>query len=547
MSTNDLDRVVKQCPPSTRRLRGSRERLPDGFSSVVSAVLAIGGLAFFLRRAAFGLHAIGFNDESMHILGGRALNAGDRLYHDFVDVHGPGIFMLAQIYGAVFGWANAIHVRLVIAALALLAGIAVGTSPCLHGRFRGLAVSLYFGLLATVWLVQGLFWFSYYPISGSFTVIILVWFVVPAYAGAKITAPHAIAAGAASACLAFTSYSEAPTALLLSASGCLAAWKGRQRPACRAHVVGVVVAGVLLVLWLVAHGDVVGYLAFHVALTLTAYQAYGPLSFYGFADSLTLSPRPDHLVQDAAIIFGLAGSVALFCLALKPGFGRVAAALSVVAVAASLVLLDLRGLVIFQNGAFLVSCIGLLSVAGPAGLQRLPASAQTTLWGSAACLLTVLLTEGAMRYAVFSPSGLTRAAFLTFPTQTIGKQAEGPLFDAVRRSAHPEERILILVYRPDLYWAADRLPISGIYEYLPFDALYAKYPWFGQKRDLCDRLARSPPPVILFDDWTVWGRYKPITYMNCLFQVISRYTYVPEPGDSLPNGTKLYVRSDRAR
>ena len=49
----------------------------------------------------------------MHLLGGRALNSGYRLYDSFVDLHGPCIFMLAQDWEAAFGWSHSNLARLV--------------------------------------------------------------------------------------------------------------------------------------------------------------------------------------------------------------------------------------------------------------------------------------------------------------------------------------------------------------------------------------------------------------------------------------------------
>jgi hypothetical protein len=510
-------------------------------------LVCVAAFLFFARRARFGLWALGFGDETMHLLGGWALDSGERLYKNFVDLHGPGIFMLAQIYGALFGFDHANNARLVIAGLAVLAGAAVGTSPALRGASRACAAALYFGLLATVWLTQGLYLFSYYPISGAFTVIALAWFVVPAIARAPIPAALAAIAGIACALLAFTSYSEAPSALLFSAGGCLAAWQGGQARAARAHLAGFVAAGILLAAWLAIWGDILGYLTFHVLFAAKIYQQVGPLSLRGLLMSLTPSSQPDRLVQGAAVIFAAIGSLAALILAVRAGSGRVAAVFAVLASALGLVLLNIRGLSIFQDGAMLVGAIGWFALAGAAAIAGIRPRTSHPIWAGAACIAIVAITDGVLRHAVFSPPPMTRAQFLAQPYAPIAARGEGPLFDAIRRLTRPDERILALVYRPEIYFGAGRRPIDRFYEYLPTDAIYARAPFFGEQRDLCAILETSPPKVIVFDNWAVWGIYKPIDYMPCLFKALAaKYKHIPEPGDEGAEAAKLYVRNDLA-
>jgi len=518
-------------------------------ADAVPYLLAAAALLFFARRARFGLHAIGFNDEVMHLLGGWALDSGERLYRDFVDVHGPGIFMLAQIYGALFGFAHANTARLVIAGFAVAAGVAVGTSPVLRGPARALGVALYFGLLGCVWLVQGLYWFSYYPVSGALAVMSLAWFTIPACARASIPAAAAAGAGAASLGLAFTSYSEAPSALLFSLGGCLAAWYGGQRRAVRVHLIACGATGLLLLAWMLIWGDVLGYITFHFLFGQYFYQKLDPVTLSRLLFSLTPSLQADRLVQSAAILCGGFGSGASLWLALRRGPGRIAACVSVVTTLAAIVLLNARGLVIFQDGAMLMAAIGVFALAVPAAVARMPvAGLRAPVWASAACLGAIVCTDAVLRHAVATPTGMTRAAFLSQPPAAVAARQDGPMFDAIRRLTKPDEHILVLVYRPDLYWAAGRLPINRLYEYLPTDAYYAKAPMLGEQRDLCDILARSPPPVIVFDNWAVWGVYRPRDYMPCIFTVLAeRYKYIPEPFDTQPDAPKLYVRSDRAR
>ena len=527
----------------------TRGRGPALLARCVRALPLLAALVaalFFARRAWFGLTAIGFNDETMHLLGGWALDSGERLYRNFDDVHGPGIFMLMQAYGALFGWAHANGARLVIAGLAVLAGLAVGTSPGLQGGRRWCAVALYFGLLATVWLTQGLYLVSYYPVSGAFAVMVLAWFVVPACARARIPRPAAAAAGVAGALLAFTSFQQAPTALLFSAGGCLSAWRGGQPRAVAAHLAGVAASGVLLLVWLLRWGDLRGYLALHVYFGLVIYPQFGPVTLRSFLASLVPSLDPGWVVQGAGIVFGGLGCLASLGVSLRAGPGRGAAVAATLATLAGLVLLDVRGLPLFQNGPLVMGGFGWFTLAAcalPPPPRRQARSGMTPLWAATACLAVIAVTDAAFRHATYSPTGLTRAQFLSQPPSLLARRQGGPMFDAVRRVTHPGERMLALVYSPASYFDAGRLPVDQFYAYLPMDAAYAAHPVLGQTRDLCRTLEASPPPAILFDNWVVWDLYAPIDYMPCVIEALSRrYTYVAEPGD---DGQKLFVRNDR--
>ena len=75
---------------------------------------------------------------------------------------------------------------------------------------------------------------------------------------------------------------------------------------------------------------------------------------------------------------------------------------------------------------------------------------------------------------------------------------------------------------------AQRLPASGDFYYLPFQAEYDRSPILGRTIDLCGDIERVRPAVILMVDLPVgvWGtlsHYKP-----CVAQLLARdYTRLP--------------------
>jgi len=115
-----------------------------------------------------------------------------------------------------------------------------------------------------------------------------------------------------------------------------------------------------------------------------------------------------------------------------------------------------------------------------------------------------------------------------------------PEFVRIRELVHPDEHILAVPYAPGLYMGADRMPMDRYFYYLPWDAAYAKAPWFGQTHDLCVDLPKAPPRLIYFDHYVVWDRYDIRDYAPCLFAFLKahyrRQTDFPD----------LYVRADGA-
>ena len=163
-----------------------------------------------------------------------------------------------------------------------------------------------------------------------------------------------------------------------------------------------------------------------------------------------------------------------------------------------------------------------------------------------AVLFISLLVAGltaAMRPALYTPFDMTEATIEHTPRWPIGGPSDGLFFQRIRTFARPGERILALAYQPNLYLLADRLPMNGFYAYFPWDADYAKEAWFDRPRDLCRTLEHTLPPVVVYNDYPIWG-YAPASYIPCLLPVLNR-DYVEDARLRDVHG-RLFVRSDRA-
>ncbi|KXU93085.1 hypothetical protein AD928_09725 [Acetobacter cerevisiae] len=98
---------------------------------------------------------------------------------------------------------------------------------------------------------------------------------------------------------------------------------------------------------------------------------------------------------------------------------------------------------------------------------------------------------------------------------------------------------MVFPYNPNVYIEADRLPIKKYHDYLPWEADYAKHPVKGYERDICVDLPKALPPVIYFNNWTVWGLWKPEKFMGCAVEILQTQY------EQLPGIPDVYVRKDR--
>ena len=511
-----------------------------------AALLLALATCWFAVRSVHGIHFLSFGDESGHLVGARALRAGDILYRDFIDAHGPLSFMAAQAFGVAFGWKEPLNARWGIVVIVGLAALAVYNSAAFrHTTNRLWGTAIFLGLISAPWLVQALNMVNYHILCGVLVTIVLAGLVAPAWFDEIITDKAALLCGFCLAFLCADAYSLAPTAVLLALSTGCALW-GRQSAATlrrvSAHVAVGFAAGALAVgIWMLCFGDIVGYLVFHVISNQVNYARYLPHGWRVAFDSLIPSTASGALVQSGAAITFLSGLL-LLTAARFASFrtNPLSRLLSLALLALGILLINFRGSFGFQDGGFLVASIALFALALPSAMSPAAASLSRRRAWIATFAIGVVLCGSEMtdRAAIASPFHATRAQFAAWPKTYLAAKYQLPIFRRIRSILKPGERLLVLVYDPDLFLTAGFLPIRKYHEYLPWEADYARNPWFGRTRDLCADIPADPPPVILFDDWKVWRAYAPEAFMPCIPEILKK-DYV---AGGFPH---LYIRRDR--
>jgi hypothetical protein len=222
-------------------------------------------------------------------------------------------------------------------------------------------------------------------------------------------------------------------------------------------------AGIVgIFIWLLVFGDLLGYLAFHVAENQFVSAPLMHLKTNIFFHSLLPSLRPRARVHMLALLCWAMSFGTYLCLAfVDPGPARRRAG-PVVLGFGGILLLDARGSVTFQDGAFLIAGLSVVSMALPATqlrflprLSGLKTLAVTVLMGS-----FIVAVEFLGRHALSSPVSITRAQIVAAPRFDIGMSPD-PMFARIRAVVRPDEPILAVPYAPDIYLQAGRTAMNG--------------------------------------------------------------------------------------
>ena len=112
----------------------------------------------------------------------------------------------------------------------------------------------------------------------------------------------------------------------------------------------------------------------------------------------------------------------------------------------------------------------------------------------------------------------------------------------VQQYTQADDKIIAYSFVNYEYIAANRLPASGNFFYLPWQKAYNENPVLGIKIDACEDIANYRPKVMLINKWLVWGVYPWESYGGCIQQILDEQ-YIKWPNrpyyirkDLLPDG-----------
>jgi len=473
-----------------------------------------------------------WGDEDEKIVAAWMIADGKRLYGDIFAHHGPLNYALAHGVHALSGSVALAPYRAAQWAIMLLAGVALGASPLLRGwQQRLLAGSLFcllVALLAPLWYGHTLL---YHALGGAAVSIALSLLLLPVALGIAPSRGGTALGGAALSAAIFAAYPFAVVvALLVLATLMLARAAGRRwrelRGTLLAAVAGFVGLTLLVLLWLWRYGDLVGYGIYHFWFNQVVYAGFIDYSLFDAIEQLKrLLKSPLGWVLEAAVLFTLLLGIeaAVSGGADERAGVRLRRRLWLVGGCTTfligLLFLNPRGEDVFKNAALWVVGLGLLSLVIVWRPRRPKSAAAVGVLRWLAVFVAVaapLYLAGIKGWSDVDESYITRA---------YADKMRAALDNQVRVAqalVPADEPIFATVFLPRWYLLTKRLPSSGAYYYLPWQAAYNRSPVLGYKIDPCADLVSVLPKLIVWDRWKVWDRYDVADYAPCLVEIMQR-------------------------
>lgn len=240
-------------------------------------------ICYFFLVSNRGFWFLSFGDEAEHLLGAKIINDGGRLYVDYVDTHGPVIFLLGQIYGFIFGWHFPQGARAFLPIMGLFLPILTFLSlKRITYEMKCTAISTYLLIISFWWLYEGLYLVSFYPISGFLISILLSIFIFPSLREEDLPSSTLIASGSLCVIINFTAYSNGPSTFLFALSGLWPLIKNRDFHRIKLFILGVIISLMSIIIWILKYSDLKGFVLYHILFNQVSYSKFVDLYFFHF-------------------------------------------------------------------------------------------------------------------------------------------------------------------------------------------------------------------------------------------------------------------------
>lgn len=496
--------------------------------TIIYFVMFMISIVFFIYRNIVGFGFIQFGDEAGHFLGAIAIHNQDLLYRDYIDAHGPLIFLVTWLLGKCVGFTHIWLLRLVSTLFISIVGLLIfNCSIFINIRQCILATALWFFSIASVWTVQGLYLNSYWTLGGALTTIALVTIIFPILYQSSIKKIYAFIGGVAIGLLPATAYTFSLVSVIFYIVILyISIFKNRNYLfVLYLSLIGCCLANLLVFGWLLVYGDIKGMIIYHFFVNQFYYIHYSPFIMKYFLESFIPTLKPDYFVHDLAIYSFFIGGIIVF---LSSKYK-----VSVFLILLAILTLQLRGDGLFHDGAFLIVSFGMFSLAFIRKIENKPVLCVFLTF----IIIIVCILHG--KYAVATPFEITYQDRKKVEWRLLKEEPNLDDIKLIQKYAKPNQRILVIPYNPIMYIYANRLPIKKYHAYLPWEADYAKHPWNGYDRDICKDLPIEKPPVIVYyDNAVIWRKYPVQKYMPCVSDFVKK-EYIQMPAYYF-----IYVRKD---
>lgn len=519
---------------------------PRRLVTLAGVLFLLAAIALYLYRASTQLLYFEFGDESEKLVAAQLIAQGQLLYKDFFAHHGPLPYAIAQLYTRLVSVDDFTHIRWFNVGLMLITSASIYFSPAFRRRAeRAWATGLFLTMMSSVWILIATHMLLYQAICGMLLAIMAMQLFLPALEGRPPTRAGLFLSGLAGTLCCFASYAYGPSVVLLTLASLLCCWadRGRHPPRYPGRFIlylglGAAAACTAMLLWVSVYGDIQGYWIYHFLFNQQVYARHVLVDAGTVLSLFALSLAPGRLLHTVAVAALLCWVAMMISRRNHPSQRRdvrfAALALCVLAI----VMLNLRGMTDSQDNPFVILNFALFAAA--AGLWLARAADRGLAAGLAGCALAgaaVVLTEAASDSATTSLYAVQKAEAPLY--SRMAKPADRDPYRLIRDLAPRDGDLLSLIFNPALYILADRLPASGHYYYLPWQAAYGRNPKPGYHIDLCADIETRRPPVIWFDDWKVWDLFPISEYEPCVPERLAR-DYI-----KLDQNWPIYLLKDR--
>lgn len=465
---------------------------------------------FFIRYQYFLLNYINWGDEAETVVAVKMMASGMKLYSEIFNHHGPLTFLPGLLVEHFVSIDIRGH-RTLIALFQILAFISICRSQILTSNMQRIVVFVCCAVVVLVCFPDGFgHTYQYQTLAGIILVITLALYVLPALLNPeKLTGANVVLGGILLSSLPFLAITYLPVAGFL--------YIAALRVNFLKHLVIGTILGVVTNLFFLGYfGSFAGYLAFHIYLNAEILPEYTGLQPGWMLITTAIQALTADLSHLFALLIILNGAfilsktekkfpwrtcfiiVGLCCLLIRgPGFHGMPffyAALSFIPFIFTTIDDKVRNHIYILIG-FMLICIVKLSLVLPGDKLKITSA----------------------------------------PAATDKSQSEFSIL--VKEFTKKNDRIISYSFQTPEYIVSDRLPASGYFFYLPWQAKYNENPKFGISIDPCKQIAEARPKVMLLDKWLVWDRYPWDSYAGCVQRIADKdYWQVP--------GKPYYIRKD---
>lgn len=534
--------------PNNKIKHGPRQGNADGRQQVTFLLglmaLTCAAILFGLR-VKIGLRLFEFCDEAEKFVAAQMLNQGLHLYRDVFAHHGPIPYMIAHLYTNVVSPTDFSLIRLAVVFLAGLSCLSISFSPILKSlTARVWAAAVYLSVLSSVWVLQGIHMLLYQQIGGFLFVIVLAQMVLPALLGEKMTKTGLFFSGFSLTLACFSAYSFGPAAVFFVVSTFLSLMAFRENLSIYTKniFIGIVSALSIVVLWLISFGDLVGYLIYHFYFNQKIYAPFIGFSSRAILNNCNIAFTPHRRIDAISVFFFILWISILVFIALNktPKIKDVLLKIGAIFFLFMAVLfVNPRGGYGFYNAGVVVINLAVISLTAALLLQNQFSkfSWPRLIPPLVFMVMIVVVTEQVSKNAISSPYEIAKKDFWKFVVDQ--KPEQDGIYGFIRSITNNEDKILSLIFNPSIYVKIGRLPASGHYYYLPWQAAYNHASVLDYKIDICKDIIANKPSVIYFYYQKVWGKYVIDEYEPCIVDLIkNRYSRLP--------GGNFYIRNDIA-